>query len=201
MLYIQNYWNFHNLIKVYLNPFSRESLPFYSQYDPNDEKSRDAALKFNYKHGKGKCSGITTNESPVRVIQSNEAKTEVNINLNEVICDGIRRAIIFDQLNDQLSSCSYDATPPTAVYVRNTMIDTEQDAMKHAFSALSNKFGPKGSLVDVFELFGEFEPGQRNILFSDDAKSLITDDSDNQTESFFNYEDHETLYKNIQCHN
>lgn len=116
-----------------------------------------------------------------------------------MVCDGIRKQIIPDQLNDALLMCAYDATPPQAVYVRNSMIETERDAIKHAFSAISNRFGVNGNLVDVFELFGEFEPGQRNVLFSDNAKSLITDDSDNQTESFFNYEDHETMYRNIQC--
>lgn len=158
-------------------------------------------MNFNFKRGNGKCTGLTSNDSPVRVIQSSEAAKDVNINSNELVCDGIRRSIIFDQLNDELSGCAYDATPPTAVYVRNDLIETERDAIKHAFSALSNKFGANGGLVDVFELFGEFEPGQRNILFSDNAKSLITDDSDNQTESFFNYEDHETMFKNIQCQN
>lgn len=158
-------------------------------------------MNFNFKRGNGKCTGLTSNDSPVRVIQSSEAAKDVNINSNELVCDGIRRSIIFDQLNDELSGCAYDATPPTAVYVRNDLIETERDAIKHAFSALSNKFGAYGDLVDVFELFGEFEPGQRNILFSDNAKSLITDDSDNQTESFFNYEDHETMFKNIQCQN
>lgn len=175
---------------------------FYcSQYDAADAKSRNAALNFNYKRGNGKCSGITTNESPVRVILSSGASKEMNLNSNELVCNGLRKAFAIDQLNNQLTGCAYDATPPTAVYVRNSMIETECDAIKHAFSALSNKFGANGSLVDVFELFGEFETGKRNILFSDDAKSLITDDSDNQTESFFNYEDHETMFKNIQCHN
>lgn len=175
---------------------------FVSQYDPNDEKSRNAALNFNYKRGNGRCSGLTTNESPIRVIHSmQDNKAALNGESSELICDGVRKQLKADQLNDALASCAYDATPPTAVYVRNTMIDTECEAIKHAFSAISNRFGTNGNLIDVFQLFGEFEPGQRDVLFSDNAKSLITDDSDNQTESFFNYEDHETMYKNIQCKN
>lgn len=175
---------------------------FTSQYDPSDEKSRNAALNYNFKRGNGRCAGLTTSESPIRVIHSmQDNKAAFNVDSNELICDGIRKRLIPDQLNDSLANCAYDATPPTAVYVRNTMIDTECDAIKHAFSAISNRFGTNGSLIDVFQLFGEFEPGQRNILFSDNAKSLITDDSDNQTESFFNYEDHETMYRNIQCKN
>lgn len=118
-----------------------------------------------------------------------------------MVCGGIRKTIVFEQLNDQLSSCAYDATPPAAVYVRSSLISSEKDAIKHAISALSNLFGRNGYLVDVFELFGEFEPGQRNILFSDNAKSLITDDSINLTESFFNFDDEETKYKTIQCSN
>lgn len=172
---------------------------FSSQYDPKDEKSRNAALNFNHKRGNGRCSGLTTSESPVRVMHSTQPTK--NADSNELVCDGIRKQLVFEQLNDGLANCAFDATPPTAVYVRNTMIDAESDAIKHAFSAISNRFGKNGSLIDVFELFGEFEPGQSDVLFSDNAKSLITDDEINQTESFFNYEDHETMFKNIQCKN
>lgn len=172
---------------------------FHRKYDANDEKSRDAASNFNYKRGNGKCSGLTTNESAVRVVRFNQTINDVNINDDELICRGTRRAIVFDQLD--VNNCGYDATPPAAVYVRNTLNNFEQDGIKHAFSALSDKFGKDGSLVDVFELFGEFETGKRNVLFSDNAKSLITDDSINLTESFFNYDgDDETMYKDIQCH-
>lgn len=159
-------------------------------------------MNFNYKRGNGRCSGLTTGESPVGVMHSTHGrKAASDADSEELVCDGIRKPLILDQLDDSLANCAYDATPPTAVYVRNTMIDTETDAIKHAFSALSSRFGENGSLIDVFELFGEFEPGQPNVLFSDNAKSLITDDQINQTESFFNYEDHETMFRNIQCKN
>lgn len=172
----------------------------YRQYDAGDGRSRDAAQNFNYKRGNEKCSGITTNESQVRVVRINQSINNINIDLNELICRGTRKSIVIDQLD--VNNCAYDVTPPAAIYVRNTMSNHESDGIKHAFSALSDKFGKDGKLVDVFELFGEFEPGQKNILFSDNAKSLVTDDSVNLTESFFNYDgDDETLYKNIQCHN
>lgn len=171
----------------------------YRQYDPTDEKSRDAALNFNYKRGNGKCSGLTTNQSSVRVVRFNQSIKDLKIDADEFVCGGTRKALDFDKLD--AGQCAYDATPPAAVYVRNTLNNNGQDSIKHAFSALSNKFGKYGDLVDVFELFGEFQPGQTNVLFSDNAKALITDDSINLTESFFNYDgDDETLYKNIQCH-
>lgn len=123
---------------------------------------------------------------------------DVKIEYAEVVCKETRRTANFENLD--LNNCAYDATPPIAVYVRNTLNNNEQDNIKHAFSALSNRFGQYGDLVDVFELFGEFEPGQLNVLFSDNAKALITDDSVNFTESFFNFDgDDETTYKNIQC--
>lgn len=130
------------------------------------------------------------------MVRSNQSIRDTD----EIVCQGRRKAIHLDNLDP--NRCAYDATPPAAIYVRNTLKSSEQDGIKHAFSALSEKFGKNGSLVDVFELFGEFEPGQRNVLFNDDAKSLITEDSINLTESFFNYEEmDETIYMSIQCRN
>ncbi|XP_031622773.1 transferrin [Contarinia nasturtii] len=172
------------------------------KYDPNDERSRDAALNFNYKRGNGKCMGLTTDESMnmVRVIHFNQNISNVDIDSYELVCQGTRKAIVIDQVD--ANNCAYDATPPATVYTRNTLKSYEQDGIKHAFSALSRYFGRDGSLVDVFKLFGEFEPGHRNVLFSDSAKSLITDDSINLTESYFNYDgDEEVKYKQIQCRN
>lgn len=181
---------------VFTLSFAFDFSPYLSQYEPEDEKSRDAALNFNFKRGNGKCTGLTTENSSIRIIRT--GSLDISTELHEFVCGGTRKAISFDQID--FSYCAYDATPPAAVYIRNTMTNHEQDGIKHAFSALSDLFGRYGYLVDVFELFGEFEPGQRNILFSDDAKSLITDDSINLTESFFNYDgDDESLYKKIQC--
>lgn len=45
------------------------------------------------------------------------------------------------------------------------------DGIKHTFTALSEKFGHKKPLEDVFELFGEFEAGSHDVLF-DVSRSL-----------------------------
>lgn len=39
------------------------------------------------------------------------------------------------------------------------------DGIKHSFNALSAKFGHEKPLEDVFELFGEFEKDQHDVLF------------------------------------
>lgn len=123
----------------------------------------------------------------------------MKIGYGEFVCGGLRKPTNID-LTDA-SSCAYDATPPSAVYVKNSLESNEKDSIKHAFSALSNKFGKYGDLVDVFELFGEFESGHHDVLFSDNARALITDDSVNElSESYFNFDgDDEVMYKNIQC--
>lgn len=183
-----------------LNYLHTSSIFIYRQFDPNDDKSRDAALSFNSKRGNGKCTGLTTERSMVRVVRFNKSVSNIDVNSDELVCQGTRKKITLDQLD--ASNCAYDATPPATVYIRNDLKSYEQDGIKHAFSSISMKFGRDGSLADVFELFGEFEPGQRNVIFSDNAKSLITDDSINLTESFFNYDENEEMaYKEIQCRN
>lgn len=39
------------------------------------------------------------------------------------------------------------------------------DGIKHSFTALSEKFGASKKFEDVFELFGEFEKGEADVLF------------------------------------
>jgi hypothetical protein len=41
-----------------------------------------------------------------------------------------------------------------------------ESTIKHTFIALSEKFGHGKPLEDVFELFGEFEEGQKDVIFN-----------------------------------
>lgn len=45
------------------------------------------------------------------------------------------------------------------------MNSNKLDGIKHSFTALSEKFGHAKPLEDVFELFGEFEKGEHDVLF------------------------------------
>lgn len=165
---------------------------FFRQYNFKDNKSRDAALKFNYKRGNGKCSGITVDESPIRVVRLSKLKKLTNRKNDEMICQNARKSIDIDIEKIDLSNCFYDATPPTAVYVRNSISLGERDGIEHAFLALSDRFGQMGSLEDVFELFGEFEPGKNNVMFSDDAIEL--------TQVIMNFtDDDESVHEDIKC--
>lgn len=51
------------------------------------------------------------------------------------------------------------------VYIKKSLGNDKVDGIKHSFTALSEKFGHKRPLEDVFELFGEFKKEQRDVLF------------------------------------
>lgn len=92
-----------------------------------------------------------------------ELRTKTNADTDEILCRSERKPV--DTKEEDLLHCIYDATPPIGVYVRSSVNDNERDSMEHAFLALSEKFGKHGKIQDVFELFGEFEPGLfENIL-------------------------------------
>lgn len=118
---------------------------------------------------------------------------------NQIVCkDSIKEIqlnenkLSIDKNEFLVGNCFYDATPSTAVFTRTSLNDRERDGIEHAFSLLSTKFGRKSNFEDVFELFGEFESGQSNILFSDDADALETAPNDTTDDS-------ESLFKDIQC--
>lgn len=83
-------------------------------------------------------------------------------------------------------------TPPTAVFVRGSLYGYELENVAHAFTHLADKFGAEGALADVFDLFGVFEAGHTNVIFSDDAGYLIP--AANYTEKI-----EPELYGRIQC--
>jgi hypothetical protein len=51
------------------------------------------------------------------------------------------------------------------VYISKSLNSYRIDGVKHSFTALSDKFGHGKPIEDVFEMFGEFEKGQRDVLF------------------------------------
>ena len=46
------------------------------------------------------------------------------------------------------------------------MNPNREATIKHAFITMSEKFGHKKPYEDVFELFGQFEEGQENVIFN-----------------------------------
>lgn len=104
----------------------------------------------------------------MRVLKTSELNTKTT-SRDQLICINLSLKPL-----SSYEECDFDATPPTAVFVRNTMYGHELDNIVHTFKHLEEKFGPLGSLPDVFELFGTFEPNAPNAIFSDNAPGLET---------------------------
>lgn len=66
-------------------------------------------------------------------------------------------------------ACNVDYTMPTGIYVRKDITGQLEDNIAHAFVALSDKFGHGAKNEVVFEMFGEFKAGEKNVLFHDRA--------------------------------
>lgn len=107
----------------------------------------------------------------MRVVRESELGSLENRDEYEFACSGSRQPI--DTAVAISTECIYNATPPTGVFVRDSISTIELENLSHAFLALSEKFGRNGTIEDVFELFGQFESNEANVLFSDDASSLI----------------------------
>jgi len=159
------------------------------QYDDADEKSYNAALLFNYKRDSRLCSSLSNENSQLRVVRASQLALKTTDEHDELICLNLVRKSV---TTTDLSDCKFDATPAKGVFARDAVRGHEFDNIVHAFTALSSKFGATGSVSDVFELFGEFEAGQRNVIFSDDALELV---SDVNTISSVD----ENLYNRIRC--
>lgn len=77
----------------------------------------------------------------------------------------------------EAKTCNFDNRYTRGVFVRDSLQGTELESTVHGFKSLSTKFGHKGNLENIFELFGEFEVGAKNVIFADDANALENDDS------------------------
>lgn len=79
-----------------------------------------------------------------------------------------------------------------AVFVRSDVTGTVLDSLSHGFTSLSDKFRHGAKTEDIFELFGEFQSGQKNVIFGDDTGALITQTNYVRTVD-------EDLYNRLNC--
>ncbi|XP_055681544.1 transferrin [Lutzomyia longipalpis] len=155
-------------------------------FNSNDPRAVNAALFFNEKRGIKSCPGdiSSTDNGLVKIVKAKDLKDDGD---QELICQDLSRKSLQDY-----KDCNFEATLPTAVFVRNALDSNILDGIIHSFSEASEDFGKNAPTEDVFELFGEFEPGFRNVIFSDDAVKLVT--SSNAISTF-----DETHYNKLRC--
>ncbi len=111
--------------------------------------------------------------SPIEIVHSSHLSEQEYLD-KELVCPDFS----VKPLNEA-KTCNFDGQYTRGVFVRNGLGATELDGIVHGFKSLSDQFGHGKQLEDVFELFGEFEVGAKNVIFTDDAKALENDDDVN----------------------
>lgn len=111
--------------------------------------------------------------SQIEIVRASDL-TAVKYPNKQLICADFSRKDL-----SEAKTCNFDGRYTRGVFVRNSLVGTELESTVHGFKSVSKKFGHKGNLEDVFELFGEFEVGAKNVIFTDDANALENDDSVN----------------------
>lgn len=139
---------------------------FLRSYDTSDENSRNAANLFNHLRGINKCSPIRADANNLRLIKTKEINNKTT-SRDRVICLDLTKKPLTNY-----EECDFDPTPPTSVFVRDSLYGHELDNIIHTFKLLVDKFGTNNALPDVFELFGTFEPNAANVIFTDNAQGL-----------------------------
>lgn len=146
-----------------LNKEKMEKLPV--KFDKNNQRAKFAALLLKQLRGGSPCEELPeVKESQMQIVNSNDLN---NYKDKQLICP--------TNLKDttaitEFRTCNFESNLPKAVFVHSDRTKIEKDTYKHAMVSLSDSFGPKGKLPDVFELFGAFREGQNDVLFSVSCK-------------------------------
>ncbi|GAB0096352.1 Transferrin [Sergentomyia squamirostris] len=157
-------------------------------FNKDNSRAVNAALLFNEKKGQPSCpEDITSIDNGiVKIVNAKDLEEDENL---ELVCQDFSRK----PLNDY-SNCNMEATLPTAIFYKSTANSHIQDGIVHSLTAMSSSFGRNATNEDVFEIFGEFEPGFKDVIFSDNAVKLVS--SSNTITSF-----DESHYNKLRCIN
>ncbi|KAG5677326.1 hypothetical protein PVAND_007094 [Polypedilum vanderplanki] len=153
------------------------------KFDPNNLGSVNAALNFLTKQKSNSQSKIC----PQNVKSAENGKLEI-INSKDLSKLKNKKLVCKDMTTTRpltdFKTCNFDFTLPGAVYVSKSLNFNRESTIKHTFIALSEKFGHKKPFEDVFELFGKFEEGQKDVIFNDHTKALTVDEGDVSTKDY-----------------
>ncbi|XP_058830557.1 transferrin [Topomyia yanbarensis] len=134
------------------------------EFDGSDQRAISAALFLNDKRQKKACPNklSSTPNAPIKIISAQDL---TRLGSDKVlVCPNLQYEPI-----GNYASCNIDYTLPAGIYIRKTVTGQIEDNIAHAFVALSDKFGHGARSEVVFDMFGEFKPGSKNVLFHDRA--------------------------------
>uniref|UniRef100_U5EVY8 Transferrin n=1 Tax=Corethrella appendiculata TaxID=1370023 RepID=U5EVY8_9DIPT len=156
-------------------------------FNTSSEREITSALLFSDKTGKKICPNKleSTPDAPIQIVHVKDLPKFEN---KVLVCKDLTTKPI-----SEFKTCNMDYTISPGVYVRGDTSGYLLDNYIHAFISLSSKFGHNQPLEDVFELFGEFESGAKNVIFSDRAIKLDTPEN-----TISNIDEHH--YRQIHCY-
>jgi len=112
----------------------------------------------NKRRGLDACRVSSSDDGEVQIVPASELEKHKDAQL---VCPSLERRPVTD-----FRDCNVDVQLPRAIFIRSDTTSVEQETVKHLFSLISDKFGARGKLVDVFALFGEFQKGKKNVYFN-----------------------------------
>ncbi|XP_053682480.1 transferrin [Sabethes cyaneus] len=134
------------------------------EFDVSDQRAISAALFLNDKRQRKTCPNKLSSipAAPIRIISAQEL---TRLGSGKVlVCPSLE----FEPIANY-ASCNVDYTLPAGIFIRKTVSGQIEDNISHAFVSLSDKFGHGSKTEVVFDMFGEFKPGMKNVLFHDRA--------------------------------
>jgi ABC-type amino acid transport substrate-binding protein len=137
------------------------------KFDATKARALAAAALLNKRRGMSPCDVQSTDNDKMMIAKASQLSNLKNMQL---LCPNMEKKPV-----TEVATCNFEAAMPKSVMVRESMDKIEKDNVIHVCSLLSDKFGGEGKLNDVFEMFGEFEQDKKNVIFSDEGKSLATE--------------------------
>lgn len=132
------------------------------QFDRSNPRSLSAALYFNSKRNIRVCPpSLVSSNTPIVTVTSSKNLENFKDQNKKLVCSNLDTKDL-----REIATCNIDYSLPNGIYVRRDESRQLKDNIKHLFVSIAKSFRPSGKLNDVFDLFGEFEQGQKGVIFS-----------------------------------
>lgn len=120
----------------------------------------DAVLYFNEKRMKKVCPSNLKSDinSFIQFVNANELN---KFSDKDILCRDLSH-----KSTTEFRSCHFEYAFPRALFARDNLSENEIYFYTHCFTDISKSFGKNGKFEDVFEVFYEFEPTQKNVIFN-----------------------------------
>lgn len=140
-----------------MNASSSSSSSSCSNFNASCERARLSAALLNKRRSLDWCNITPSTEQQLLIVPANQLEQHKDWQL---VCPSLERRPVTDY-----AACNVEVQLPHAIFARADTTSVEQETIKHLFSLISDRFGAHGKFVDVFALFGEYQKGEKNVLF------------------------------------